>query len=230
MKKQMRNTRLLEEFSPRELENLKDNSGIVYLPLGVLEWHQQHLPFGVDAYISYELCKRASVETGGCIIPPLYFGTDREHEVDGEIFHGMDAQAKRILPGNFYFLKESFFKELLEKIINNIEEQGLSKLVIVSAHSGIAQQRVLEAVKAENKRNLKIIIIPGKKFRGGIDHAGVLETSYMMAIRPDLVDIFRLGNPPYEACTGSDQKKATAEQGEKMIKTTVEQIVSMVLD
>ena len=224
----MRKTLLLEEFSPKELSSLVNSSGIIYLPLGTLEWHQHHLPFGVDAYISYELCKRATKKTGGCVIPPLYFGTDREHKIDGKTFRGMDSQAKRILPGSFYFLKETLFKELLEQIADNATAQSFSKLVIVSAHSGIAQQRVVEAVESENKRKIEIIAIPGKKFEGGIDHAGILETSYMMAIRPDLVDISRLGEPPYEAATGTEQKKATAEQGERMLQLTVKQIVKAV--
>jgi creatinine amidohydrolase len=216
---------LLAEINPNLLSDIKNTSGIAYLPLGTLEWHQHHLPFGVDSYIAYELCKRTVQQTGGCVMPPIYFGTDREHQVDGKQLHGMDAKAGRILPGNFYFLKEDFFSKLLEQIIDNIAEQGLKKLVIVSAHSGTAQQRVIEKLKKDNRRNLEIVIFPGRLFAGGIDHAGAIETSYMLAIRPDLVDVSKLGEPPYEALIGDDPRQASAEDGEKRLQETVEQIV-----
>lgn len=220
---------LLEEANPTLLSSIKDDSGIVYLPLGTLEWHQQHLPFGVDAYISHELCKRVAKQTGGCIMPPLYFGTDREHQVGKKLLHGMNVKAGKILPGNFYFLKENLFSELLEQIVDNVEEQGLKKLVIISAHSGTAQQRVIEKLKGNNQRGLEIIIFPGKLFAGGIDHAGKIETSYMMAIRPDLVKIDRLKEPPYEALIGDDPKQSSREDGERRLMETVEQIVVEVI-
>lgn len=98
-----------EELHPDELAVIIRESGVAYLPLGTLEWHERHLPFGLDAMVSYEICKELCRKIGGCVIPPFYFGTDREHKIDGEIFHGMDARAKRILPGSIYFLKKGLF-------------------------------------------------------------------------------------------------------------------------
>ena len=140
---------LYEELSPTELESILKDSGIIYLPLGTLEWHSKHLPFGLDATVSYELCKKACDVTGGCIIPPLYFGTDREHNVNGKIFHGMDAKAGELLPGSLYFLKYDIFLSLLRGVAHNVQEQGFKKLVIVSAHSGTAQQQTLETLVNE---------------------------------------------------------------------------------
>ncbi|MBI4225897.1 creatininase family protein, partial [Candidatus Roizmanbacteria bacterium] len=132
----MNKSLLYEELSTQELEKIIKNPGITYLPLGTLEWHSKHLPFGLDALVSYELCKRVCNITGGCVIPPLYFGTDREHNLNGKILHGMDAKAGEILPGSLYFLKQDLFLNLLRSIANNVKEQGFKKLVIISAHSG----------------------------------------------------------------------------------------------
>ncbi len=224
---------LFEELSPKELNNLIKNSGIVYLPLGTLEWHQHHLPFGVDAIISYELCKQACTKTGGCILPPIYFGTDREHDINGNIFHGMDVRAGRILPGSIYFLKEDFFYSYLLQIVHNIADQGFKKLIIISAHSGTAQQRTLEKVVKEYNGGLKILIFPGKQFPGGgIDHAGKIETSLMLAIRPDLVDISQLEKQikPYEALSGDDPLDASEEAGKEQIEQIVQQVIKVVED
>lgn len=215
---------LFEELKPAELAKIIKESGLIYLPLGSLEWHERHLPFGLDALVSYEICKKACQQTGGCVIPPLFFGTDREHEIGDKIFHGMDAVAGKVLPGSIYFLKEELFYKVLLNIAENIALQGFKKLVIVSTHSGIAQQRVIEQLAKERVLNLKILAIPGKQFVGGLDHAGKIETSLMMAIRPDLVNLQLLA-PPYTAIRGENPLLATKESGETQLAEIVKQIV-----
>lgn len=218
---------LFEELKPNELNEIIKQSGVIYLPLGTLEWHQKHLPFGVDAYISYFLCKKACKITGGCVIPPLYFGTDREHNIDGKILHGMDAKAGRILPGNIYFLKQKFFYKLLKQIASNVAQQGFKKLIIVSAHSGTAQQETIEQISQEKIDNLKIIVFPGKLFKGGIDHAGKIETSLILSIRPELVDLIKL-KKPYEAMSGDSPLKATKKAGIKQLNRIINQIANKI--
>ena len=218
---------LFEELKPHELEAIINQSGLVYLPLGTLEWHEKHMPFGVDSFISYKLCIAACERTGGCVIPPLYFGTDREHDIDGTIFHGMDSVAKRILPGNIYFLKSDLFYQLLQQIALNVAQQGFKRLVIVSAHSGTAQQQVLEKIEQEELEDLEIITLPGKEFDGGIDHAGNIETSLMMSLYESLVDKSKL-KKPYEALRGDDPAQASKEEGDERFKNIVNQIIARV--
>ena len=212
-----------EELHPDELKKIIRNSGLVFFPIGSLEWHERHLPFGLDSLVSFEICKQLCERLGGCIIPPLYFGTDREHEIEGKIFHGMDAQAKRILPGSIYFLKQNFFFNLLKSIAKNIEIQGFRKMVIVSAHSGTAQQQTLEKLAQEKLGRLQIQVFPGKLFAGGIDHASKLETSLMLAIKPELVQLNKL-TPPYEAISGDDSKQSNIKEGKKHLQSIVNQI------
>lgn len=223
----MSNKICFEELRPYELQEIIKNSGIIYLPLGTLEWHQHHLPFGVDSYISSELCQEACKRTGGCVIPPLYFGTDREHKVRGKILHGMDARAGRVLPGSIYFLKQDFFYKFLKQIAINISQQGFKILIIVSAHSGIAQQRTLEKLIRDKIDDLQIIIFPGKQFAGSIDHAGKIETQLLLALKPNLVDLDRL-EKPYEAMGGEDPLLAKRKDGVRQFKEIVNQIVAEV--
>lgn len=216
-----------EELSPLELKQIIKSPGIIYLPLGSLEWHSKHLPFGLDALVSFELCKKACKITGGCIIPPLYFGTDKEHNVDGKILHGMDAKAGEILPGSLYFVKQDLFLSLLRQIILNVQEQGFSKLVVVSAHSGTAQQNTLETLVKEKFRDLKLYIFPGKLFKGGIDHAGPIETSLMMAINKSLVHMERVAEPMGPIIWKNIQS-ASEKEGLERIDKIINQIVSTI--
>lgn len=201
------------------------------MPLGTLEWHQEHLPLGLDAFVSHELCKKACEYTGGVVIPSLFFGTDREHQTENGILHGMDSKAGRVLEGSVYFIKQGLFKDFLQSILESIALQGFRKAIIVSAHSGTAQQGVLEQIQKLTINNLEIIILPGKKFVGGIDHAGRIETSLMLYLNQGLVDMDLL-TEPYEEGTlsGDNPKLASKEEGEKRFNQIVEQIVAMVSD
>lgn len=219
---------LFEELHPDELEQIIKESGIVYLPLGTLEWHERHLPFGLDAMVSYEICKELCRRIGGCVIPPFYFGTDREHKIDGKVFHGMDARAKRVLPGSIYYLKKNFFFRLLRSIAENVHQQGFKTFVIVSAHSGPAQQETIEKLAREGVESLRILVFPGKKFAGGIDHASKRETGLMLALRPDLVHLRKL-TLPYEAIAGEDPLLANKSEGKKHFDAIVEDIARTIL-
>jgi creatinine amidohydrolase len=55
------------------------------------------------------------------------------------------------------------------------------------------------------------------------DHAGLYETSLLMAVRPELVDMERLGMDAPWYCTTADSKarKASAEAGERMWRAMV---------
>lgn len=178
--------------------------------------------------VSYEICKELCRKIGGCVIPPFYFGTDREHKVGDKVFHGMDARAKRILPGSIYFLKKNLFFMILRSIAENVEQQGFKTLVIVSAHSGPGQQKVLEKLAQERIGSLRLLVFPGKKFAGGIDHASKLETGLMFALREDLVHMQKL-TFPYEAIAGDDPFLANKSEGKRHFDTIVVDIEREIL-
>jgi len=219
----MNKLNLFEELNPTNLLKIIKTSSIAYLPLGTLEWHERHLPFGLDAIVSYEICKELCKRLGGCVIPPLYFGTDREHKIDNKVFHGMDARAKRILPGSIYFLRKSLFYNLLVSITKSISQQGFKKFVIVSAHSGTAQQEILTQLVQRKTQELQVLVFPGKRFAGGIDHAAKLETSLMLAIQPNLVHLTEIAKP-YEGLSGDDPKEASIKEGKIHFQNIIEKI------
>ena len=219
---------LFEELHPDELKEIIEDSGIVFLPLGSLEWHERHLPFGLDAFISYEICKAVCNKVGGCVIPPLYFGTDREHNVGGKLMHGIDAKVGKVLPGSIYFLKPELFYQVLKSIAENVAKQGFKKLVVVSAHSGTAQHQVLEKLSKGKFGNMKIFVFPGKNFPGGIDHAGKAETNLMLKIRPSDVHIHKL-KKPYTGIMGDDPLDSNKKDGQKQFTAIVEAIEKEIL-
>jgi creatinine amidohydrolase len=56
------------------------------------------------------------------------------------------------------------------------------------------------------------------------DHAAWGETSLMMHLYPDTVDLSRLGNPPHQGVGGRDPKESTADDGRRMTDTIVSRL------
>lgn len=219
---------LFEELYPEELKQIIKKSGIIFFPLGSLEWHEHHLPFGFDAFASYEICKAVCKKVGGCVIPPLYFGTDKEHFVKGKLLHGIDSKAGKVLTGSIYFIKPDLFYKILKSVGKSVYEQGFKKFVLVSAHSGSGQHIALEKFSKEKIGNLKIYVFPGRNLSGGIDHAGRIETGLMLKINEKKVRIKKL-KKPYTGIVGEDPKKSTKKDGQKQFKAIVKQIQEKII-
>ncbi len=216
-----------ENLHPDELKQIVKKSGILYLPLGTLEWHEKHLPFGTDSFTAYDVCTKVCKKTGGCVVPPLWVGTDREHKIKGKTFHGMDAKAGKILPGSLYFLKGELFYKVLVSIAKSAAEQGFRKLVVISGHTGTAQIKAIRKLEKTKIKGLKIMCFEGYQFSGGIDHAGKAETQLMLAVNEKLVNMGKL-KKPYKGILKSDPHDASKSEGKKRIKETVDLIAKKV--
>jgi creatinine amidohydrolase len=214
-----------EKLHPQELAEIIKTTGTIFVPLGTLEWHERHLPFGVDLYIAYKICLITSKNTGGCVLPPIFLGTDTVYEEDGKKYRGMNIQAKKILPGSIYPLDENIFKKLIESLVCNLISQGFKRIVMVTGHCEPTQMKILQEINDKQDDNCKIILFPNKNifFNGGLDHAGEIETRLMMAIDESLVDLSKLSKP-YTALIGEDPIKATKEDGIEQINNIVKQL------
>ena len=59
------------------------------------------------------------------------------------------------------------------------------------------------------------------------DHAAWGETSLMMHLFPDTVDLSRLGTPPYQGVGGRDPKESSAEDGRQITETIVARLATL---
>lgn len=225
MKKEIK----FENLHPADLQHIIENESIAYLPLGSLEWHERHLPFGVDAIIAYEIGIKSVKSTGGTVLPPLYIGTDTIYNEGGKEYRGMNIQAKRVLEGSIYPLKREVFKEVVLQILQNLQRQGFKNVVVIAGHCEPEQLKVLNEVTANNSLDMKIIQFPNETtfFEGSLDHAGEIETRLIMYLRPKLVQLNKLSKP-YTAIVGGDPHKATRKEGKKQFEAIVRQLISIV--
>jgi creatinine amidohydrolase len=72
-------SRQLELLRPREIRDRLAERSVVYLPLGTIEWHCEHLPVGLDALTAHGVSLRAAALDGGVVYPPLHYGTGGGH-------------------------------------------------------------------------------------------------------------------------------------------------------
>lgn len=51
----------------------------IFLPLGTIEYHSQHLPVGLDGLQAHWVCLDAATIAGGLVYPVLWWGTCGGH-------------------------------------------------------------------------------------------------------------------------------------------------------
>ncbi|MEZ5792537.1 MAG: creatininase family protein [Nitratireductor sp.] len=159
---------------------------IAILPLGAHEQHGPHLPFETDAIIAEAVVERACGLRENLSLHCLAV------ETTGYSPEHMDFAGSKTLA----------FDEAIHRWVDiglALKEQGISKLLIVNAHGGNSPLMSIVATELRVRANMLCaatswtrFIAPGlvsadeKAF--GI-HGGQIETSVMLAVRPDLVDM-----------------------------------------
>ena len=212
---------------------------VVLIPTGLLEWHGDHLPLGVDALKAYGICERISNKiNGGIVMPPNYFGRP-----------GFSSYV-----GTLTF-SEACMDLLFTELFAELKKVGAKVIVLVTGHYGPCQVDFVKRVsKYFMKANSDMVIIAQPEYEGITinqespqDHAGKWETSMMMTIRPDLVRMERFdpektskkkiydapanrfyGEKEAWEWDGDLRKTASGELGQKVIEETSSRIAELV--
>jgi len=152
----------------------------IFIPIGSYEQHGPHLPPDTDYLIAKKLVEELSNIFNGKILEGIKIGISPEH-------FGFE---------NTKSLSELEFISQLEKIIMN--HQSNSIMVLINAHGG--NKRTLDSAVALKKNNFLIIhtysLIKEELFKlrssniGGICHAGEFETSIMLYLFPENLNVF----------------------------------------
>jgi creatinine amidohydrolase len=178
-----------DELSMREAEKSAEKCGVVIVPIGSVEEHGVHLPLCTDSvqpeYVALEVAKR----TRCLVAPPLRYGVcDSTRGFPGTISIGFESLRMIV-------------RDVLEEFVRN----GFRRILVLSGHAGqahmvalrLAAQEVVRYHQGESaEKKCRIMVcsdydfayeLRGKYFSEKDGHAGAIETSRVMAIRPDLV-------------------------------------------
>lgn len=200
---------------------------LAILPVGSVEQHGPHLPVMTDWAIATELGRRVAELTGGFLLPALPISTCREQ------------MGKK---GSVWMEPPTFYA-MMNDIIMSLKLQGFKKVAILQCHGGIfIMTPLVRDLNAKFNPDLMVANIdictffPRLYQEGVIEtatelHAGEVETSMILAIAPESVDMEKavdeVPNVPRNYLSyGSifrasksgvwgEAKCATAEKGEK---------------
>lgn len=235
---------LYEELTPAEFRERVAKAPIAYLPLGTLEWHGAHLPLGADGLQSKGFFVELAKEAGGVVLPMLFLGPDKRVEHEGKEYFGMDfygfkdAEPQQ-LDGSAYWVPDEFFKDLLRAVMKQLKRAGF-KVVVGHGHgpSGHAFEAMHDEFLDEFGLETFHCWRPREEEKDGLgiqtDHAAANETSLVMALRPELVQMKNLPENPDEwpvAIGGRDPRiHASAETGKKAIAMQKERMAGLLME
>ncbi len=233
-----------DELSSSEAEKASKNGAIVIFPVGSVEEHGEHLPLSADSlqpeFVALEVAKR----TGCLVLPALRYGV---------------CLMTRNFPGTLSISFGSLYRITFD-ILNQLIRNGFCKIIVLSGHAAqlhmaalrLAAEKVVAQNEADNAQGrVRIMVLSDYDFayelRGKIvsekdGHAGAIETSRIMAIKPNLAKDTGKANfaqlPRFEVLAHPEQYfpsglmgdpgEATASKGREINEYVIAQVIKLV--
>jgi creatinine amidohydrolase len=176
-----------QDLTSPEFARLDPDTTVAVLPVGAIEQHGPHLPVAVDTCINEGVVREALARIPAglpvLVLPTTAVGKSNEH-VD--------------FPGTLTLSAETLGRVWYE-IGASVRRAGVRKLLLLNSHGG--QPQVMQIVARELRIDHQMLVVAANWFSWGMPdrlfepselrhgiHGGTVETSMMLALRPDLVD------------------------------------------
>lgn len=207
-----------ERLRPDQIEQIRRDTPIAYLPWGALEWHSYHNPVGLDGIKAHGLCKALAEETGGVVLPPVYVATATIKPFKG-FKHSIEHSADTI---------RLLSREFLEQLV----DEEFKVIVLVTGHYGGGHMKAIRETADEFSRTHPTVglwAFPDSEPLEGLypaNHAARGETSFQLLFDPEPVDLSLLpadrdATLDDDGVWGEDPRQATGEQGAAMLHAFV---------
>jgi creatinine amidohydrolase len=190
-----------ELTSPDFLRAVAKSGGTCVIPLGVIEKHGPHLPLGTDLLDAREVAVRAALKEYAIVFPPYYFG---------QIFEAKHQ------PGTVAYSQKLMW-EILQETCDELSRNGVKKIILMNGHGGnnnflpyfcqsqLASRKDYAVFLFQAPRDPDFDAQVKKMRKTTLEaHAGEVETSSVMAHRPDLVNLNDANSQ-----SGENQKRLT---------------------
>ena len=154
---------------------------VALLPWGATEAHNRHLPYATDTIEteSVAIASAALAWDRGArvlVLPPIPFGVNTgQREI---------PFCLNMMPGTQ--------AAVLRDLLPSLQDHGVRKLVILNGHGGNDFRQIIRELQPSTsivlaQVNWYQVVSPSEFFDEPGDHAGELETSVTLHLRPDLV-------------------------------------------
>jgi creatinine amidohydrolase len=229
----------IEDITMEEYKKALKRSKTLIVPYGTVEEHGRHLPLSTDTLIIVEILKLLQKRRKVLIAPPVHYGV---------------CTSTSQHPGTIEITPETLRRITLD-IVRSAYRKGTRNFILISGHAGglhmSAIKEVAEVLVNELNR-LKIAVLTPydsiwKELSELSDtendsHAGEMETSLVLSLRPELVKGRSKEEYPkfpkplvvkdklkyWPGGVWGNPKKASSEKGDKAVKLILKKIVDVV--
>ncbi len=227
----------------------KEGSTVI-IPTGATEQHGPHMPLGVDAMLSKAIAGMVAEKIGAVVAPVFAYGYKSQPRSGGgnhrvgttslgaaaltgmvdDVVSSFLAQGfKHVVVLNGHFENYQFIYEGLDNAVARARTNGVSSRALLLSYWDFVDEATLDEV------------FPDGFLGWDIEHGGVLETSLMLLLHPEKVDMSRVVDHPPAKVTPYDifpedpartpasgclssAKGASAERGQLLLDAVVTQI------
>lgn len=171
-----------ECLTPPDFKKLVREEKLCVLPIGSLERHGEHMPYGTDGMVAHAIAVAAAQKAPCVVFPPYWFG--QVHEAS-------------CFAGTVNF-PQGLLLQILETLLDQIALNGFTKILILNGHGGnndflryFAMSQLDRQVRytlyigsaGDGERMKKV----NEQWETDSSHAGESETSMVLGIAPELV-------------------------------------------
>ena len=176
-------SRRLQEIDSRTFERRLASNPLVIVPVGALEAHGPHLPLGADQIQAEATALALAERVEGLVAPTVPYGS---------------APGARRFPGTVS-LSIAELEGHVEGVLNELARSGVRRILVLSGHGERGHMAALReagdhAMHAHPPLRVVVLCdydfvyeLRGKESPLSDGHAGLLETSRMLALAPDTV-------------------------------------------
>ena len=169
----------LSDMSWKQAGGAFEEDTIALIPVGSIENHGPHLPLGTDYFTALHIAERVSREGEWILVPPIPVGVSEHH---------------RQFPGSL-FVEPEVLRAYCLGICRSLSTHGIRKIVYVNGHGGNTAA-LNETIMTLRKENIHAFVFQWWDAVADLiseicelphDHAGDMETSMILCLRPELV-------------------------------------------
>jgi creatinine amidohydrolase len=231
-------SRRVIDLDSRSFERLVAANPLVILPVGALEAHGPHLPLGADQIQAEATAFALAERVGGLVAPTIAYGS---------------APGARRFPGTVS-LTMAQLEAYVTGVLTELARSGVRRLLVLSGHAERGHMAALRESADETMRahpGARVVVLSdydfvyelrGKESPSTDGHAGLLETSRVMALAPETVGadrpVVENRRSPFLPGAGTDAewpesvmgdtRPASAELGRRLQSHVLDRLVETV--
>jgi creatinine amidohydrolase len=214
-----------ERLLPAEFSERFEAFPVVYVPVGSLEWHGEHMALGNDSLKMHALCCEAARLGGGIVYPAIYY-----------CIPGLaPADPSRYKHDSTFWGEPEVLRTLLLSTLQSLEKVGFRVAILTTGHTPPQQVQMMRDVAGEYQGKMHIHGTCDMDFGDEInftsDHGAMWETSILWQAFPGLVDLTLLDPDPevkpFNVFGKDPRTEASPGLGKRAIQTVARDMAAL---